>query len=95
MSEEYAFRIALAVVFSAALAGWVRNLLRAGVTRDIFYGPAEGLLVAIPIRVLVGLSLFGIVADQPLTRIESPGRRHGNLTVAEPAPRRTRPRQAG
>jgi protein-S-isoprenylcysteine O-methyltransferase Ste14 len=62
MSEENIFRIALAAVFAAAIAGWVRNLLRAGVTRDIFYGPAEGLLVAIPIRVLVALSLFGIVA---------------------------------
>ena len=62
MSEENAFRIVLAVVFAAMLVVWARNLLRVGVTRDVFYGPAEGLLVAIPIRVLVALSLLGIVA---------------------------------
>jgi protein-S-isoprenylcysteine O-methyltransferase Ste14 len=62
LPEENTFRIALAVVSAAALAGWVRNLFRAGVTRDLFYGPAEGPLVAVPIRVLVASSVLGIAA---------------------------------
>ncbi|MDH3285941.1 MAG: isoprenylcysteine carboxylmethyltransferase family protein [Acidobacteriota bacterium] len=62
MSEENPFRIGLALVFLPMLAAWTTNLLRVGLTRDVFYGPAEGLLVAVPIRVLMVLSVTAIVA---------------------------------
>jgi len=60
MLDENTFRILTALIFAATLAVWTRNLLAVGITRDVFYGPAEGPFLALSIRVLVALSVTGI-----------------------------------
>jgi protein-S-isoprenylcysteine O-methyltransferase Ste14 len=61
MADESAFRVFLTIIFGAFIFIWLRNFLSVGISRDALYTPTEGLLVAVPLRLLLGASLVGIV----------------------------------
>ena len=61
MTDESTFRVLLAIIFAVFIFIWFRNFLSVGMSRDALYTPTEGLLVAVPLRLLLGASLVGIV----------------------------------
>jgi protein-S-isoprenylcysteine O-methyltransferase Ste14 len=61
MADESTFRIFLTIIFATFLFIWLRNFLSVGISRNALYTPTEGLLVAVPLRLLLGASVAGIV----------------------------------
>src|SRR6267378_1784560 len=61
MADESTFRVFLTIIFATFILIWLWNFLSVGISRNALYTPTEGLLVAVPLRLLLGASLVGIV----------------------------------
>jgi protein-S-isoprenylcysteine O-methyltransferase Ste14 len=61
MADESTFRILLTIIFATFVFIWLRNFLSVGISRNALYTPTEGLLVAVPLRLLLGASLVGML----------------------------------
>lgn len=61
MADESTFRILLTIIFAGFIFIWLRNFLSIGISRNELYTPTEGLLVAVPLRLLLGASVVGMV----------------------------------
>lgn len=61
MADESTFRIFLTILFASFIFVWLRNFFLVGISRDALYTPTEGLLVAVPLRLLLVASMVGMV----------------------------------
>jgi protein-S-isoprenylcysteine O-methyltransferase Ste14 len=61
MADESTFRIFLTILFATFIFIWLRNFLSVGISRNALYTPTEGLLVAVPLRLLLGASVVSMV----------------------------------
>ena len=61
MAAESTVRVFLTIIVATFILIWLRNFLSVGISRNALYTPTEGLLVAVPLRLLLGASLIGIV----------------------------------
>ena len=61
MADESTFRIFLTILFATFIFIWLRNFFSVGISRNALYTPTEGLLVAVPLRLLLVASVVGMV----------------------------------
>src|SRR6266550_4294771 len=61
MADESTFRIFLTILFASFIFIWLRNFLSVDISRNALYTPTEGLLVAVPLRLLLVASVVGMV----------------------------------
>jgi len=61
MADESTFRIFLTILFASFIFIWLRNFFSVGISRNALYTPTEGLLVAVPLRLLLVASVVGMV----------------------------------
>ena len=61
MADESTFRVFLTITFAIFVFIWLRNFLSVGISRNAIYTATEGLLVAVPLRLLLGASVVGII----------------------------------
>jgi len=61
MADESTFRIFLTILFATFIFIWLRNFFSVGISRNALYTPTEGLLVAVPLRLLLGASVVSMV----------------------------------
>ena len=61
MTGESTFRVLFTVIFAGSVLIWGRNFLSVGLSRNALYTTTEGPLIAVPLRLLLGASLVGII----------------------------------
>jgi protein-S-isoprenylcysteine O-methyltransferase Ste14 len=61
MTDESTFRVLFSVMFFGFIVVWGWNFLSVGPTRNALYTTTEGLMVAVPLRLLLGASFLGII----------------------------------
>jgi protein-S-isoprenylcysteine O-methyltransferase Ste14 len=61
MTDESTLRIFLTILFATFIFIWLRNFFSVGISRNALYTPTEGLLIAVPLRLLLVASMVGMV----------------------------------